>query len=210
MPPTKKKPTKAQTIFLGRQTPISREEIDTLRRSIEADADDDDQQVVSDLLYDSDNKSEAPDSPPLEERAEIVPTTKRARSSPSPDKTDSATAEKPSKRQRRAKNVDEAAPRRSTRLGTVSVAPKEEPVPAKPEKRGRGRPRREPENRGTEEEWEIEKIVDAQIDAITQEHFYHVKWKGFPSSANTWEPKKNLTGCSRAIQAFEKGLNGSQ
>lgn len=30
------------------------------------------------------------------------------------------------------------------------------------------------------------------IDADTMEHMYLIKWKNYPHSANTWEPKQNL------------------
>lgn len=112
----------------------------------------------------------------------------------------------PSKRQRRADNTKDVTPRRSTRIIAAENVQEEEPAAVTPKKRGRGRPPKKPESRGSQKEWEIEKIVDSQVDVITKEHFYRVKWKGFPSTDNTWEPKKNLTGCNRAIQAFEKGL----
>lgn len=114
----------------------------------------------------------------------------------------------PSKRQRRADKTKDVTPRRSTRISAAANVQEEEPEPAPvmPKKRGRGRPPKKPESRGSQKEWEIEKIVDSQVDVITKEHFYRVKWKGFPSTENTWEPRKNLAGCNRAIQAFEKGL----
>ena len=52
-------------------------------------------------------------------------------------------------------------------------------------------------------EWEVEKIVDSRIDADTCEHFYQVKWKGYSSKDNTWEPKLNLANCPGLIRAFE-------
>lgn len=55
-------------------------------------------------------------------------------------------------------------------------------------------------------EWEVEKVVDSQIDAVTHEHFYRVKWKGYAAKFNTWEPKKHLNHCRRVIEAFEKGM----
>lgn len=32
---------------------------------------------------------------------------------------------------------------------------------------------------------------------------YLVKWKGYPSSENTWEPKKNLSHASELIATFD-------
>lgn len=65
---------------------------------------------------------------------------------------------------------------------------------------------REPEEESDESgsEWEVEKIVDSQIDADTHEHFYEVKWKGYPSEDNTWELKKDLVHCREAIADYEK------
>ena len=55
------------------------------------------------------------------------------------------------------------------------------------------------------QEWEVECIVDSMIDADTHQHFYEVKWKGFSSKDNTWEPKINLAKAQAAIRAFEGG-----
>lgn len=55
----------------------------------------------------------------------------------------------------------------------------------------------------TGKQWEVEEIIDSGVDADTLEHFYHVKWKGYSSKHNTWEPKVNLVRCHDAIEAFE-------
>ncbi len=34
--------------------------------------------------------------------------------------------------------------------------------------------------------------------------WYYVKWKGYSTSENTWEPLRNLTGCSKLIKKFHK------
>ncbi|KAM3453263.1 hypothetical protein MY3296_003854 [Beauveria thailandica] len=53
------------------------------------------------------------------------------------------------------------------------------------------------------EDWEVEKIVDARIEAETYVHWYRVKWKGWSAKHNTWEPKKNLASCQDLIEEFE-------
>ncbi|KAF4991818.1 hypothetical protein FGRMN_7588 [Fusarium graminum] len=58
--------------------------------------------------------------------------------------------------------------------------------------------------RSQDEEWEVEEIVDSQIDAATKKHFYLVKWMGFSENDNTWEPKEHMGNCLRLIRDFEK------
>ncbi|GAB1310195.1 hypothetical protein MFIFM68171_00405 [Madurella fahalii] len=52
-------------------------------------------------------------------------------------------------------------------------------------------------------EYEVEEIVDSAIDADTMEHMYLVKWKDYPESDNTWEPKKNLKGALDLVRKFD-------
>jgi hypothetical protein len=35
------------------------------------------------------------------------------------------------------------------------------------------------------------------------EHYYCVKWKGYPDSDNTWEPKKNLKHALELVRQFD-------
>lgn len=56
----------------------------------------------------------------------------------------------------------------------------------------------------TNQEWEVEKIVDSCIESGTLRHYYCVKWKGFGPKDNTWEPKANLAHCRAAIRAYEE------
>lgn len=53
-------------------------------------------------------------------------------------------------------------------------------------------------------EYEIERIVDDRIEQDTLRHFYLVKWKGFSSKDNTWEPKTNMSHCFEALMDYEK------
>ncbi|KAM3516125.1 hypothetical protein MY11210_000147 [Beauveria gryllotalpidicola] len=67
-------------------------------------------------------------------------------------------------------------------------------------------PERDADQDGEEEDggdWEVEKIVDARIEAETYIHWYRVKWKGWSANHNTWEPKKNLASCQDLIEEFE-------
>jgi hypothetical protein len=130
--------------------------------------------------------------------------------------------------------VNENVPtRRSQRMASVASSVGEgNPTPADtPAKRGRGRPPREKKavtikvprastptqrrsnrildkpttaNADSEIEWEVERILDSGIDGPTGVHLYLVKWKGFSSKENTWEPKKNLGNCHKLLQEFEK------
>jgi transposase InsO family protein len=50
------------------------------------------------------------------------------------------------------------------------------------------------------EEYEVEKILDSKV--IDHENYYLVKWKGYDTSENTWEPDQNLNNCSRLLREF--------
>ena len=53
--------------------------------------------------------------------------------------------------------------------------------------------------------YEVEKIVDKRTNIYGLVE-YLVKWKGYPSSENTWEPKKNLKRLEHLIKEFENGI----
>lgn len=73
---------------------------------------------------------------------------------------------------------------------------------SKPAKKA-GRPKKETKGEVAEDEYEVEDIVDSAIDADTMEHMYLVKWKNYPDSQNTWEPKKNLKGSLVLVRKFD-------
>ena len=50
-------------------------------------------------------------------------------------------------------------------------------------------------------DFEVEKIVAKR--KFGRQWKYRVKWKGYPSRQNTWEPKSSLTHCADAIADFE-------
>merc|ERR1712173_131143 len=50
------------------------------------------------------------------------------------------------------------------------------------------------------QEWEVEKILDMEVQQ-GQEMFF-IKWKGFSNKHNTWEPREHLTSCEEALERF--------
>jgi len=50
--------------------------------------------------------------------------------------------------------------------------------------------------------WEVESIVDSRLCASGAEEYF-VKWKGYHSSENTWEPEENLH-CPQMLQIFRR------
>lgn len=53
--------------------------------------------------------------------------------------------------------------------------------------------------------YEVEKIIDKRVNCYGLVE-YLVKWKGYSSSENTWEPKKNLLHLKYMIKEFETGV----
>lgn len=56
----------------------------------------------------------------------------------------------------------------------------------------------------------MEEIVDSAIDADTMEHMYLVKWKGYPASDNTWEPRRNLKGSLELVRKFDVAMKKAE
>ncbi|KKA24011.1 hypothetical protein T310_1993 [Rasamsonia emersonii CBS 393.64] len=54
----------------------------------------------------------------------------------------------------------------------------------------------------TEEEYKVEKILARR--KVNGQTYYLVKWKGYDTSENTWEPIKNLTNCHEKIREFHQ------
>jgi hypothetical protein len=45
--------------------------------------------------------------------------------------------------------------------------------------------------------------VEGIVAFDPRRELYRIKWKGYPSSSDTWEPRDNLKGCARLLEAFE-------
>ena len=50
--------------------------------------------------------------------------------------------------------------------------------------------------------FEVERILDYQ------DQLYLVKWKGYPTSENTWEPKEHLEDCQGLLRQYHQGRKG--
>ena len=53
-----------------------------------------------------------------------------------------------------------------------------------------------------EEEFAVEAIIAARVTRKGVPQF-EVKWQGYPSSENTWEPEENLAHCATKVKAFK-------
>lgn len=59
------------------------------------------------------------------------------------------------------------------------------------------------------EQFEVEAILDRKIirkksaGKVKKTTLYYVKWNGYPSSQNSWEPESNLEGASDEILLYE-------
>mgnify|MGYP002717984364 FL=1 len=62
-------------------------------------------------------------------------------------------------------------------------------------------------NDDTEQEYEVERILDHR--RISGKSHYLVKWEGYDTSENTWEPIENLTGCHRLVEQYHQRIGRS-
>ena len=56
-----------------------------------------------------------------------------------------------------------------------------------------------------DDEYEVEKVLKHK--QVNRQPFYLVKWKGYNTSENTWEPIVNLKGCHWAMQDYQQKTN---
>ncbi|KAF8757873.1 hypothetical protein RHS01_03448 [Rhizoctonia solani] len=55
-----------------------------------------------------------------------------------------------------------------------------------------------------EEEYKVEGITD--MEERNRKWFFRVKWKGYGSEENTWEPRENLKNAEKILEKFEKEM----
>ncbi|KAF8670350.1 hypothetical protein RHS04_08628 [Rhizoctonia solani] len=55
-----------------------------------------------------------------------------------------------------------------------------------------------------EEEYKVEGIMD--MEKRNRKWFFRVKWKGYGSEENTWEPRENLKNTKKILKKFEKEM----
>ena len=58
----------------------------------------------------------------------------------------------------------------------------------------------------SEDEYEVEKILNYK--QVSGRPYYLMKWKGYDTSENTWEPIVNLKGCHQAMQDYQQTNQG--
>jgi len=52
------------------------------------------------------------------------------------------------------------------------------------------------------EEYEVETIIDYQLDKVTMKGMFKVHWKGWSDADDTWETIENLTECQEELKSF--------
>lgn len=87
--------------------------------------------------------------------------------------------------------------------------PLPEAVPLALPAQGNGTVKRTPQSHfdpaAGQETYEIEKVVATRKNKNKEGHMidmFHVKWKGYDSKQNTWEPLANLAGCEEFVASF--------
>ena len=89
----------------------------------------------------------------------------------------------------------------SSDAGTESSASESDDEPPKRRQRARKKPMTTDE--GEAEQYEVEKIVGMRFQGEATE--YRVRWKGWSSSADTWEPEEHLRNVVELITQYHHG-----
>lgn len=110
--------------------------------------------------------------------------------------------------------------------GKLSGSPKKKGSPKKSPKKGvvaKGRVTKKPGRKLTKSgnppkkrgrkpaasaEWEVEEVVAVRTTEAGLEEFL-VKWKGYSSEENTWEPEENVANCEAEIAKFRQSQDGT-
>ena len=58
-----------------------------------------------------------------------------------------------------------------------------------------------------EEFYQVEKIVQSKL--VKGKKFYQVKWVGYSSKDNTWEPTEHLSNVIYMVEEYEEAQNKS-
>lgn len=77
------------------------------------------------------------------------------------------------------------------------------PAKSSPTKKKKASTKRAGRPAKADQEWEVEEVVSVRTTGAGQEEFY-IKWKGYSSDENTWEPAENVSNCDAAIERFRK------
>jgi hypothetical protein len=59
-----------------------------------------------------------------------------------------------------------------------------------------------PELEDLQDEWKVEEIRDSK--RIDGKRYYLIKWMGWPSEYDSWEPEEHLENASEAVARFKR------
>eukprot|EP01087_Luapelamoeba_hula_P021859 TRINITY_DN7708_c0_g2_i1.p1 TRINITY_DN7708_c0_g2~~TRINITY_DN7708_c0_g2_i1.p1 ORF type:complete len:243 (-),score=64.65 TRINITY_DN7708_c0_g2_i1:5-733(-) len=160
-------------------------------------------------------------------KSSTAPVKTAAQSAPKDDTkdVDDRPKRKPKAPERFTEDPDAERAKLSNRQRARSSSPgrkRGRPRSASPGKRGRGRPKgstskngksKSParkrarhsasnEKEGSDDEYEVEKIIEKRSRVE-----YKIKWKGYSKKYNEWKTEEELQSCAELIAEFEQGLD---
>lgn len=59
----------------------------------------------------------------------------------------------------------------------------------------------------SDDEYEVDRIIAKRFNPHIQCYEYRIRWKGYTSMDDTWEPKENLTHCDGLLRDFDQDAN---